>query len=114
MIANLFSDFCDRFVSDQFSVRGLFEHLITMLEAHKERQDEIRETQQVHGALLHTILRRINGGGSVPATAGRLPSGAALPLTSMGEFRRLEEKLGADEEFTQAMVSKEKRPPLHR
>ncbi|XP_043212048.1 uncharacterized protein LOC122391391 isoform X3 [Amphibalanus amphitrite] len=90
---------------DQSSVRGLFEHLITMLEDYKERQNEIRETQQVHGALLHSILRRLNGGGSVPATAGRLPSGAAgLPLTSMDEFRSLEERLGADEEFVQAMV----------
>ena len=109
MVANLLSYFCNCVVSGQSSVRGLFEHLITMLEGHRERQEEIRETQQIHGALLHTILRRLNGSGSVPATAGRLPSGAALPLTCMEEFRRLEEKLHADEEFNQAMVSKEKK-----
>ena len=101
MVVNLFRDSCSCVISDQ-SVRGLFEHFLAILEAqaHKERQDEIHETQQIHGALLHTILRRINGSGSVPATAGRPPSGAALPLTSMEEFRRREEKLGTDDEFT--------------
>ena len=77
------------------------------LEADCERQRELRQTQQLHGSLLHTILRAVNGASS-SASSVRLPEGISLPLATMEEFARLEEKLSVDDEYTEALVSLKK------
>ena len=100
-----FINLCAHSFSDQPSVRELFERIIGLLEADRERQLEMKESQQLHGSLLHTILKQLNGANGVVASSGQLPDGAVLPLASMEDFRRLEERIAVDDEFGEALVS---------
>ena len=87
------------------STRDLLFRIVELLESDREDKRESKETQQLHGSLLHTILRTLKRGGASTST-GRVPDGFAFPLASMDDFWRLEEKLGVDDEYTEALVSK--------